>query len=70
MTGTGFFIQADVVEGQPEVMMVVEAQHTPRLARLTIRALAAVEPVTASVHLWPTEECRTRRAAKDKVIAV
>ena len=47
---------ADVVEGQLDVMMVVEAQHRLRLAQLTIQALAAVEKVTVGMHLMPADK--------------
>jgi hypothetical protein len=47
---------ADVVEGQPDVIMVVEAQHRLRLAHLTIEALTAVETATVGVHLMPADE--------------
>ena len=46
---------ADVVEGQPDVIMVVEAQHRLRLAQLTIEALAAVETLTVGLHLMPAD---------------
>ncbi len=49
---------ADVVEGQPNVMMVVEAQHGLRLAQLTIQALAEVETVTVGMHLIPANQRR------------
>lgn len=51
-------ILADVVEGRIHVMMVVEAQHILKLAQLTIQALATVEAMTASVHLWPAQQRR------------
>lgn len=47
---------ADVVEGHPNVIMVVEAQHRLRLAQLTIQALAAVETLTVGVHLMPADK--------------
>ncbi len=47
---------ADVVEGQPAAIMVVEAQHRLRLAQLTIQALAAVETVTVGMHLMPADK--------------
>ena len=47
---------ADVVEGQPDVIMVVEAQHRLKLAHLTIQALTAVETVTVGVHLMPANK--------------
>jgi hypothetical protein len=52
-------VMADVVEAQPSVIMVVEAQERQKLAELTIQALASVEMVTDGVHLMPAEEHRT-----------
>ncbi|MDM7999563.1 MAG: hypothetical protein QUS33_06085 [Dehalococcoidia bacterium] len=50
-------VAADVVEGEPSVIMVVEAEHRLRLAHLTIQALSAVEKATVGLHLMPAESC-------------
>ncbi len=52
-------VMADNVEGQPNVIMVVEAQDRQSLAELTVRALASVEMATGGMHLMPAEEHRT-----------
>ena len=48
-------VAADVVEGEPNVIMLVEAQHRLRLAHLTIQALAAVETATVGLRLMPAD---------------
>jgi hypothetical protein len=57
-------VMADVVEGQTNVVMVVEARHRLRLAQLTIQALAAVESMTDNVHLLPADKSRTQMVCK------
>ena len=52
-------VMADNVEGQPNVIMVVEAQNRQSLAELTVRALASVEMAIGGMHLMPAEEHRT-----------
>ncbi len=44
----------DVLETPPDVMMVVEAARLPKLAQLTIRALACVEAYTESIQVMPS----------------
>ena len=51
-------VMADNVEGQPNVIMVVEAQNRQKLAELTVRALASVETAIGGMHLMPAEEHR------------
>ena len=46
-------IMADVIEGPPDVVMVVEARGRHRLAELTIEALSAVENMTGDLKLLP-----------------
>jgi hypothetical protein len=48
-------VAADVVEGEPSVIMVVEARHRLELAHLTIQALAAVEIATVGLRLMPAD---------------
>jgi hypothetical protein len=43
----------DIVEGPPDVIMVLEAAGRLELARLTVKAMAAVEPMTENFHLIP-----------------
>ncbi len=53
-------IMADIVEGPPNVVMVVEARQRRRLAELTIEALTSIEGVTENLQLLPVIARRTR----------
>lgn len=46
-------IMADVIEGPPDVVMVVEAQGRRRLAELTVNALSSIESMTKDLQLLP-----------------
>ena len=46
--------KVDMLEGPPDVLMMIEAPGRRQLARLTIQALAAVEPMTEKVQLMPS----------------
>jgi hypothetical protein len=46
-------IVADIIEGPPDIVMVIEARGRRRLANLTIEALSAVENVTGDLQLLP-----------------
>ena len=48
-------VVADLLEGPPDVIMVVEALDSQKLAELTVRALAAVENMTENFCLLPAE---------------
>jgi len=43
----------DLVDGKPDVVMVVEAPNRKRLAEFTVAALAATENLTAGMQLLP-----------------
>jgi hypothetical protein len=45
---------ADVLEGRPNVVTVLQARSRSQLAELTNRALALVEGVTESLQVLPT----------------
>ena len=47
-------LMVDVVEGPPDVIVVVGARDRQELAKLTIQALALVEAITEEVQLLPT----------------
>ncbi len=44
---------ADIVEGPPDIVMVVEAPQRLRLAELTIQALGSIEGMTENLQLLP-----------------
>lgn len=48
-------MMVDVVEGPPDVVMVVEATERQKLAELTIRAIGSVEAMTVDVSLLPSQ---------------
>ncbi len=46
-------IMADIVEGPPDIVMVVEARQRRRLAELTVEALSSIEGMTENLQLLP-----------------
>lgn len=46
-------ITADIVEGPPDIVMVLEARQRRRLAELTVEALNSIEGVTENMQLLP-----------------
>jgi uncharacterized protein (DUF2384 family) len=54
-------LMVDVVEGPPDVVVVLGARGRQRLAKLTIEALASVETMTEGLQLLPT---RNRLSAR------
>ena len=48
-------VMADLVEGPPNVIMVVEASERQKLAELAIQALGSVETMTEEVWLLPAQ---------------
>ena len=59
-------VAVDVLEGPPDIVMVVEASTRQRLAELTIQALASVEATTQAVQLLPTWVARRGQHAVKK----
>jgi len=49
-------MMADLLEGPPDVIVVLEAFERPTLAELTIQALTSVETAIKSVRLLPTQD--------------
>jgi len=47
---------ADVLEGPPDVIIVMEAAERQQLAKLVTQALASVETMTERVCLLPTRD--------------
>jgi len=45
----------DVLEGPPNVIVMIQARDRQRLAELTNRALASVDNLTEGVQLLPTQ---------------
>jgi len=48
-------VTADLLQGPPDVVMVVEANDEGKLAELTVKALASVEKFTEELHLLPVQ---------------
>ena len=48
----------DVLEGQPNLILMIQAHNRQRLADLTNRALASVDIMTESVQLLPAQNGR------------
>jgi hypothetical protein len=66
-------LMVDVVEGPPDVVVVVGARSRQRLAKLAIQALASVETMTEGLQLLPTRDrlnargvSKTFRASRSK----
>ena len=49
-------VMADVLEGPPDVIIVMEVPKRRRLAKLAVEALAAVETITEHVRLLPARD--------------
>ncbi len=56
----------DVVEGPPDIIMVVEARGRRRLADLTIKAINSVESVTKELQLLPVTGVREHQTDTGK----
>ena len=54
----------DVLEGSPDVIIVMEARNREQLAKLTVQALGSVEMLTEQVCLLPTRDGSNRIAIK------
>jgi len=53
-------VEVDLLEGSPNVIMVVEAPEQKKLAERTVQALASVGKMTEGVQLLPTRDgCET-----------
>lgn len=49
-------VMADVLEGPPDVIIVMEVPERQRLAKLVIEVLTVVEAVTENVRLLPIRD--------------
>ncbi len=49
-------VRADLLEGPPDVIVVVEASNRQELAELTVQLLASVETMTEHLQLLPTRD--------------
>ena len=49
-------VLVDAIEERPAVIAVAETKDRKRLARVTIKALASVENMTANLSLMPTNQ--------------
>ena len=49
-------ITVDLLDGPPQVIMVVAAPERQKLARLTVQAIAEVEMMTADIQLLPAHD--------------
>lgn len=47
-------VVADVLEGSPNIALMIEATNRRKLARPAIQAIASIENVIASIRLLPT----------------
>ncbi|MFH0768361.1 MAG: hypothetical protein V1932_02180 [Chloroflexota bacterium] len=57
----------DVLEGPPDIIMVVEARGRRRLAELTIEAISSIENMTKELRLLPVTEVRGLRRMRTSV---
>lgn len=56
----------DVVEGPPDIIMVIEARGQRRLADLTIKAISSIESMTKELQLLPVTGVRERQTNTGK----
>ncbi len=56
MRGKPGVVKADLLEGPPDVIVVVEASNRQELAELTMQVLASVETMTEHLQLLPTRD--------------
>ena len=57
-------LMVDVVEGPPDVVVVLGARDCQRLAKLTVQALASVETMTEGLQLLPTRNRLSARGVR------
>jgi len=56
LRGRAGVITVDLLEGPPQVIMVVEALERQRLAKLTVQAISEVEMMTEDIQLLPAHD--------------
>jgi hypothetical protein len=59
-------VAADLVEGPPDIVLIIEANDRQELATVLVKAMASVENMTDGLELLPT---RARRPGKSKALA-
>ncbi len=55
-------VATDVLEGPPDVMVVIEAPERQRLAELMTHALTSVEIMTDNMQVLPTQSGTKKKA--------
>ncbi len=58
LRGRAGVTMVDVVEGPPDIIMVVEARGRRRLAELTVKAISSIESMTKELKLLPVTDVR------------
>lgn len=53
LRGETGIVTVDLIEGPPDVIIVIEASDRERLAELTVQALSRVEAMTEDLRLLP-----------------
>jgi len=48
-------IAVDMLEGPPDIIVLIKASRRSTLARLTVRAIASVEALTQDIQLLPAQ---------------
>ena len=49
-------VAVDVLEGPPDIIVLIEASGRSTLARLTVRVIASVEALTEDIQLLPAQD--------------
>ncbi len=49
-------VAVDMLEGPPDIIVLIEASGRSTLARLTVRAIASVEALTEDIQLLPAQD--------------
>lgn len=57
----------DVLEGPPDILVMVESHNRQKLAELTVNALVSVEDLTGNIQLLPGRYGLGTRARKARV---
>lgn len=55
LEGMAGVIMADRLEGNPDVILVVEASSREALAKLTVQAMTEIESITCGLRLLPAQ---------------
>ena len=63
-------VAVDMLEGPPDIIVLMEASGRSTLARLTVRAIASVEGLTEDIQLLPVEDAPKKEKRLHSVAAV